>query len=219
MFTVGLRWVRMAVFTNGGSGAPGSGEYLLRRVGLGSSDDFAALYEMFAPAIYGLARRVVRNAGLAEDVTQEVLVTVWKQSPRFDASKGSAARWIMTIAHRRAVDRLRLETALVRRHNLVGSYTSRTTDAADIGDRLNGDRLSAELARAMGSLSDKQREALQLAYFDGLTHVEIANRLDIPLGTAKTRIRAALIALRDDPSIRAQQSWVASIDPMASMEN
>ena len=169
---------------------------LLGEVARGSATAFERLYPMIAGAVYGLALRVVRNPDLAQDVSQEVLVDVWRLAPRFDKQRGSAMAWILTMAHRRSVDRIRREE----------SQTQRAARAAALPAEPHTDVVAAQMERswdtamvrrALASLSDIQREAIELAYYHGYTHHQVSTVLDIPLGTAKTRIRDGLIRLRD----------------------
>jgi RNA polymerase sigma-70 factor, ECF subfamily len=184
------------VAVNGDQENARRGDALLVQVGLGSRDHFAALYDMFAPTIYGMARRIVRSNQLAEEVVQEAFVNVWVQATRFDPDRGSAASWIMTIAHRRAVDRVRSEAASRRRDGLAyhdALLLEREAHAATCHDDGCG---SGEMIEALSVLSGKQRQALWLAFYGGFTYREISSLLDIPLATTKTRIRDGLILLR-----------------------
>jgi RNA polymerase sigma-70 factor, ECF subfamily len=167
---------------------------LMARVAQGDKEAFAALYDVLAPTVFGTVRRVIRDPALSEEVTQEVFVEVWRQAARFDSVRGGVRGWVGTIAHRRAIDRVRSEVAL-RGRQLRDVATSRAGDPDDpldvVIDALDRDRAR----RALAELSDVQRQALELAYFDGLTHVEIATLLGVALGTVKTRIRDGLIRL------------------------
>lgn len=169
---------------------------LLDRAALGEEAAFAELYDATAARLHGLVLRVVRDPAQAEEVTQEVFLQVWRTAGRFDAARGSALSWLMTLAHRRAVDRVRSAEAAGRhetayhRHDLDTPHDS-TAEAAET-------TLEARRVRsALAALTPVQREALELAYFSGYTHTEVASMLDLPLGTAKTRIRDGLIRLRD----------------------
>ncbi len=172
-----------------------SPEILLGEVARGSSEAFERLYPMIAGPVYGLALRILRDPGLAQDASQEVLVDVWRLAPRFDRSRGSAMTWVLTMAHHRSVDRVRRE----------GSHTARLARAAAVAEpdhdvvvaHLERDWDAAVVRRAMGSLTTVQREAIELAFYRGYTHTEVSSALEIPLGTAKTRIRDGLIRLRD----------------------
>lgn len=178
-----------------GTGTPGLAD-LFRRASRGDESAFAALYDATAARVHGLVLRVVRDPAQAEEVTQEVYLEVWRTASRFDPARGSALSWLMTIAHRRSVDRVRSAEAASRRDN---SYHDQSqTLPHDSTAEAATTALEAKRVRtAMQSLTDVQREALELAYFGGYTHTEVASMLDLPVGTAKTRIRDGLIRLRD----------------------
>lgn len=169
---------------------------LLRRCARGDEQAFAELYDATARRVHGLVLRVVRDPAQAEEVTQEVYLQAWRTSARYDAGKGSALSWLMTLAHRRAVDRVRAAEAASRQDTTYHQRTQAvphdaTAEAAESS-------LEARRVRtALAELSRVQREALELAYFGGYTHTEVATMLDLPVGTAKTRIRDGLIRLRD----------------------
>ena len=168
----------------------------LRDVAKGDDDAFARLYDEAAPRIHGLVLRILRNPAQAEEVTQEVYLEVWRTAARYDAARGSVPSWLMTIAHRRAVDRVRSSQAEVLRDE---SYEARTRETgADTTAEQATSRLEAKRVHvALETLTDHQRQAVTLAYLGGYTHREVAGLLDLPLGTAKTRIRDGLIRLRD----------------------
>ncbi|HVQ31974.1 MAG TPA: sigma-70 family RNA polymerase sigma factor [Vicinamibacteria bacterium] len=160
---------------------------LLRRLTGGDAAALGELYDRFAGLVNGLALRILRNTAEAEDVVQEVFVQVWRQAERFDPSRGSPEAWLCTIARTRALDRLRRRTARREEASEAApgvSAAPRTEEALAVRKALEG-------------LSADQRHALELAYYEGLTHTEIAARLGEPLGTVKTRIRTAMIRLRD----------------------
>lgn len=177
-----------------------SAESLLEQVATGDRRAYADLYDAMAPAVYGLARRVVVDPSMAEEVTQEVLLAVWSQAASFDRTKGSARTWVFTMAHRRAVDVVRSEQASRNRVDRVAAAsTERPFDeVADTVVEQIVDRARArDVERALRNLSHLQRAALELAYYKGLTYREVAETLEIPLGTAKTRIRDGLRRLGD----------------------
>ncbi len=169
---------------------------MLSRCARGDEHAFAELYDATARRVHGLVLRVVRDPAQAEEVTQEVYLEAWRTSARYDATKGSALSWLMTLAHRRAVDRVRAAEAASRQDTTYHQRTQvvphdTTAEAAESS-------LEARRVRtALAELSTVQREALELAYFGGYTHTEVATMLDLPVGTAKTRIRDGLIRLRD----------------------
>ncbi|WP_162942046.1 sigma-70 family RNA polymerase sigma factor [Desertimonas flava] len=160
----------------------------------GDQAAFADLYDLLAPTVYGVVRRVVRDQAQSEEVTQEVFVEVWRTASRFDVGRGSVRSWVVTIAHRRAVDRVRSEQAHrdrnVRDARAVDAAPPTPEDVAVAGEE------RARAVAAMAALPGPQREALELAFYDGLTHAQIADHLGIALGTVKTRIRDGLIRLR-----------------------
>jgi RNA polymerase sigma-70 factor (ECF subfamily) len=169
---------------------------LLQSSGRGDEQAFAALYDAVVSRLHGLVLRVIRDPAQAEEVTQEAMVEIWRQSARFDPALGSPLSWLMTIAHRRAVDRVRSAEATSRRdtsYHQQNQVTDHDSTAEAATQNLEGRRVR----QALGSLTDTQRGALELAYFGGYTHNEVATMLGIPLGTAKTRIRDGLIRLRD----------------------
>ena len=169
---------------------------LVHRSAEGDQDAFAELYDRTSRRVYGIVWRVLRSADHAAEVTQEVYSEVWRQATRFEAGKGSVLAWVATMAHRRAVDRVRSVTREVARdEHYALSGTAREVDHVWEGVE---QRLDAQRVReGLESLTPIQREALTLAYFGGLTQTEIAARLRLPLGTVKTRVRAGLIRLRD----------------------
>ncbi|GAA2072538.1 ECF RNA polymerase sigma factor SigK [Aeromicrobium tamlense] len=168
----------------------------LRRCGRGDEAAFATLYDQTSARIHGLVRRIVRDRAQSEEVTQEVFLEVWRQAARFDPAKGSALSWLMTIAHRRAVDRVRSAEAATARdtqHVLRDVTVEHDSTSETVEARLDAQRVR----RALAGLTETQREAIDLAYFRGCTHTEVASMLDVPVGTAKSRIRDGLIRLRD----------------------
>jgi RNA polymerase sigma-70 factor (ECF subfamily) len=163
-------------------------EGLLRRLIGGDSGALAEFYDLYSGLVNGLALRILRNAAEAEDVVQEVFVQVWRQAERYDQSRGSAEAWLCTITRTRALDRLRRRVA--RREDPSESAPGPAVTAPKTEEAL-------AVRKALDSLSPDQRRALELAYYEGLTQTEIAARLGEPLGTVKTRIRTAMIRLRD----------------------
>lgn len=169
---------------------------LLHRAGLGDEQAFAEFYDATSARAYGLALRVVRNPAHAEEVTQEAYLDAWRSSTRYDPARGSAAGWLLTIVHRKAVDRIRSVEAATARDETW----NRETEPVEHDQTSEAAHASLEAARVRGAvatLTDVQRQAVELTYFGGYTHAEVATLLDVPLGTAKTRIRDGLIRLRD----------------------
>jgi RNA polymerase sigma-70 factor, ECF subfamily len=167
---------------------------LLAQVALGDPDAYAAVYERTAGQVLGIAASVVRDPAQSEEVAQEVLLDVWRSASRFDPERGSAAAWVMTLAHRRAVDRVRSEQKAAEREQRVASAViayDEVTEAVEA--RLDRERVR----RCLGSLTDLQRESVTLAYYGGYTYRQVAELLGVAVGTVKTRMRDGLIRLRD----------------------
>jgi RNA polymerase sigma-70 factor (ECF subfamily) len=169
---------------------------LLRRAARGDEAAFAEWYDATSARAFGLAVRVLRDRAQAEEVTQESYLDCWRHAARFDAAKGSALSWLLTIVHRKAVDRVRSAEAASRRDTAYGQ--SHHEVAHDETAEAATSSIDATRVRtALRDLTTKQREAVELAFLGGYTHTEVATMLDLPVGTAKTRIRDGLIRLRD----------------------
>jgi RNA polymerase sigma-70 factor, ECF subfamily len=172
---------------------------LIDRIKRGDSSALDALYERYSAPVYSLVWKILQNAGEAEDVALDVFWQVWRQADRYDASRGAPPAWIFTVARSRAIDRLR---ARHRREDRTISFDDPAVnldpmDETAAPDLVASFRQTRDAVRtAMKTLSAVQREAIELAFFKGLTHVEIAEQLGQPLGTIKTRIRQGLIKLR-----------------------
>jgi RNA polymerase sigma-70 factor (ECF subfamily) len=175
---------------------------LVARSSRGHEEAFSELYDLTASRIYGLVLRVLRSADHAAEVTQEVFVEVWRQSARYAPDKGSVLAWMSTMAHRRAVDRVRsVVSEVARDEHYAVTAVVREADRVweDVEQKLDTERVR----KGMASLTAIQREALGLAYFGGYTQTQVASLLKLPLGTVKTRIRDGLIGLRDALGVEA----------------
>ena len=170
-------------------------EQLLGRVGRGDEQAFGAVYDLLGAAVYGLARRVVRDPARAEEIAQEVFIQVWQSAGRFDASRGSAKSWVLTLAHRRAVDAVRHDQAATNRENRYD--WSSGPDFDEVEETVSTILEHEQVRRCLGGLTELQREAVNLAYYNGHTYAEVAQVLDTNPATIKTRIRDGLVRLRD----------------------
>ena len=153
------------------------------------------LYDLTAAKVYGLALRVLKNSAHAEEVTQEIYVEAWQNSGTFRLGRGSGLAWLLTITHRRAVDRVRSAQAASRRDTAYG-LEALASSPVDPAEQALATIAADRVRDAMRGLTDLQRQALELAYFQGRTHSQVAAELDLPLGTVKTRIRDGLNRLR-----------------------
>jgi len=168
---------------------------LLARVARGDEDAFAVLYDRIGALVHGVVRAVVRDPSQSEEVTQEVLLEVWRTAARFDPQRGSGSAWVVTMAHRRAVDRVRAEQAAAvrERRQAPGSGADYDAVAEAVEARIDAQRVR----RCLDTLTELQRESVTLAYYGGYTYREVAGLLDVAVGTVKTRMRDGLIRLRD----------------------
>ena len=178
--------------------APGRGEQdldrMLRMVARGDQHAFEVVYDRLARPAYGVIRRVVRDPAQSEEVTQEVLLEVWRTASRFDPEMGSAATWVLTIAHRRAIDRVRAEAAAAGREQKSADIQVRHDEVVDaVEASLDRERVQ----RCLGGLTEVQRESITLAYYGGYTYRQVAALLGVTLAAIKTRIRDGLIRMRD----------------------
>ncbi|MFZ7087501.1 sigma-70 family RNA polymerase sigma factor [Curtobacterium sp. RRHDQ10] len=177
-----------------------SADELLTKVAGGDQQAFSALYDQLSGRVLGLITRLLKDHAQSEEVTQEVFLEVWQNATRFDTTRGSAPSWILTMAHRRAVDRIRAAQASRDRDTKVGIRDFETdfdsvTESVEI--RIEHERVSRALAR----LTEFQRQAVTMAYYGGYSHSEMASLLGVPIGTVKTRLRDGMIRLRDEMGV------------------
>jgi RNA polymerase sigma-70 factor (ECF subfamily) len=186
----------------GDVGAGTSSEDLVRAVAGGNVGAFELLYDRIAGSVLGVVRRVVRDPAQSEEVAQEVLVEVWRTAARFDPALGGAATWVLTMAHRRGGERVRASQAATDR-DVRAARLDRARDFDQVSEAVESTLEREQVRQALGALTDLQREAVQLAYYGGYTQREVAEILDVPLGTVKTRMRDGLIRLRDALGVQA----------------
>jgi RNA polymerase sigma-70 factor (ECF subfamily) len=168
---------------------------LMRRVARRDADAFAALYDQTRSRVYGLVTRVLRDAGYSEETTQEIYLEVWRTAGAYDSAKGSALSWLLTMAHRRAVDRVRAEQAAGQRESKYGAASvERPGDL--VADSAIASDERRRVAACLDSLTDVQRQCIEMAYYSGLTYAEVSQRLSANLSTIKSRMRDALRGLR-----------------------
>ncbi|MFJ9087656.1 sigma-70 family RNA polymerase sigma factor [Streptomyces sp. NPDC102384] len=171
-------------------------EKLMAAVGQGDQEAFAALYDAMAGPVFGIVRRVLRDHAQSEEVAQEVFVEVWRTAAGYRPERGTVTTWILTLAHRRTIDRVRsVESAAARDHR--AALLARTPEFDEVSEQVEARFEREQLRRCLQSLSEIQRQSVTLAYYEGLTYKEVANTLSTPLGTIKTRLRDGLIRLRD----------------------
>jgi RNA polymerase sigma-70 factor (ECF subfamily) len=172
---------------------------LLRRIAAGDRDAVDDLYERFRRPAFSLARRILSDDTLAEDVLQDVFLTVWRDPGAFDGRRGSFASWLMAMVHHKAVDAVRREESQRRRQGLAGDdlRLQEPISTRDVEEEAESRAVAAQVREALGALPDRQREALTLAYYGGYTQREVAALTGAPLGTVKTRMLAGMRRIRE----------------------
>ncbi|MFE4579681.1 sigma-70 family RNA polymerase sigma factor [Streptomyces chartreusis] len=169
---------------------------LVGRVALGDEEAFASVYDSVVSPVLGVVRAVLRDQAQSEEVAQEVLVEVWRTAPRFRPDRGSAINWILTLAHRRAIDRVRsVEATAARDHR--AAVMDHMPEYDEVSEQVEARIEREQVRRCLRTLTELQRQAVTLAYYRGLTYRQVAEALTLPLGTVKTRLRDGLIRLRD----------------------
>lgn len=182
--------------TSSASGAV-TAEELLQRIATGDRAAFSDLYDRLASRVFGLVKRLLRDPAQSEEVTQEIFLEIWQHASRYEAARGSATSWILTMTHRRAVDRIRASQASRDRDERIGIRDlEREFDSVAEGVEITIE--NERVKRAMQRLTELQRQAVTLAYYGGYSHSEVAEMLHIPVGTVKTRLRDGMIRLRDE---------------------
>ena len=171
-------------------------DVLLTAIAGGEPEALGALFDQVGGRVFGVVRRVLRDPAQSEEVAQEVMLEVWRTAARFDPGRGSATSWILTIAHRRAIDRVRSEQASRDRTQAFGDRDLRRP-FDEVAEQAVLSEEHRELVDALSVLTERQRQVVELAYYQGYTYREVAEMLQTPLGTIKTRMRDALIRLRE----------------------
>lgn len=174
---------------------------LLVRVARGDEAAFAAVYDALGASVYGLARRVIRDPSRAEEISQEVFIQVWQSAVRFDPQRGSAKSWVLTLAHRRAVDAVRHDQAATNRENRYD--WSNGPDFDEVEETVTISLEHEQVRRCMDGLTTLQREAVNLAFYQGYTYAEVADALEANPATVKTRMRDGIVRLRDCMGVEA----------------
>ena len=176
---------------------PATKETLLAQIAGGDQAAFGALYDEVSPRVFGLIRRLLVDHAQSEEVTQEVFLEIWQNASRYEPSKGGASTWILTMAHRRAIDRIRSSQSGRDRDVKIGirDYVS---DYDNVADMVETTIEHERVKEAMTQLTELQRQAVSLAYYGGYSHSEVAAMLSVPIGTVKTRLRDGMIRLRDE---------------------
>ncbi len=188
-------WLLLAVVQRA-AGSPAD-QFTLERIARGDGDALAELYDRHARLIYSLALRILRDQADAEDVVQEVFSQAWRQAARYSAGRGNLVAWLLTMARSRAIDRLRARRVRPSSSTSEQVLAAMKDEAPSVEMRLEWAGRAAQVRQALDALPLLQRMAIELAFYEGLTHAEIAERLEQPLGTVKTRIRQGLLKLRD----------------------
>ncbi|MFD3520825.1 sigma-70 family RNA polymerase sigma factor [Streptomyces sp. NPDC058653] len=188
--------MKQAVHIAGPASAGPDLQELLGRVARGDQEAFTRVYDLVCGPVLGLVRSVLRDPAQSEEVTQEVLLEVWRSAPRYQASRGSGMTWVLTLAHRRAVDRVRSAQASSDRERRA-ALLDRTPAFDEVTEQVESRLEREQVRRCLRTLTELQRQSVTLAYYQGLAYREVAELLSVPLGTVKTRLRDGLIRLRD----------------------
>ncbi|QRP60215.1 sigma-70 family RNA polymerase sigma factor [Corynebacterium minutissimum] len=169
--------------------------HLLVQTAAADKHAFSTLYDALAPTVYSVCLSVLRNPALAEEVAQDVFVEVWTSAAKFDPQRGNARSWVGRLAHGRAVDKLRSHVAAVQRDDR-DAMLAQATFAETLEDKALGNVEAQQLRQAIDKIGEPHSTAVALAFFDGLTHAELAESTGVPLGTAKTRVRDGVKKLK-----------------------
>jgi RNA polymerase sigma-70 factor, ECF subfamily len=189
-------WLLWAVIA-GPSGTAAADHTTLERMARGDHEALAVLYDRHSRLVYSLAVRIVRDQGDAEDIVQEVFSQAWRQAGRYEARRGNVIAWLLNLTRSRAIERLRGRQSRPEAATESLLAIDMPDLALPVDEQLSLEGRATRVRAAVKELSVLQRVAIELAFYEGLTHVEIAERLELPLGTVKTRIRQGLLKLKD----------------------
>jgi len=182
------------------AGADLTSEELLEQIAAGDRTAFAHLYDRLSARVFGLVKRLLRDHSQSEEVTQEIFLEIWQGASNYDHNKGGAISWILTMTHRRAVDRIRASQASRDRDTRIG-IRDWEPDVDVVSENVEVRVENERVKLALGRLTDLQRQAVVLAYYGGYSHREVSEMLHIPIGTVKTRLRDGMIRLRDEMGV------------------
>ncbi|MFC9425042.1 MULTISPECIES: sigma-70 family RNA polymerase sigma factor [unclassified Streptomyces] len=194
--------MKEAVHIGGPASAGPDLQELLGHVARGDQEAFSRVYDQVCGPVLGLVRSVLRDPAQSEEVAQEVLLEVWRTATRYQPSRGSAMTWVLTLAHRRAVDRVRSAQASSDREHRA-ALLDRTPAFDEVTEQVEASLEREQVRRCLRTLTELQRQSVTLAYYQGLAYREVAELLSVPLGTVKTRLRDGLIRLRDCLGVNA----------------
>jgi RNA polymerase sigma-70 factor (ECF subfamily) len=176
--------------TSSGIQPGGDDAVLIARIRRCDQDAFALLYDRYSPLVYSVALRVLKDPAAAEDVLHDIFLQLWRLPGKFDAARGNFSSWIAVVTRNRAIDRTRRERPRVDPEDVV------LISPVDIESDAQRNSIAEKVRNVLHEMPEAQRNAVEMAFFDGMTHVEIADAMHEPLGTVKTRIRSALIMIR-----------------------
>jgi RNA polymerase sigma-70 factor, ECF subfamily len=175
---------------------PAPDSVLIAKMRAGDESAFSALYDRYSPMLFGMLMRVLNDRQAAEEVLQDLFLQLWRNADRFDATRGTLPAWLMVIGRNRAISRLRGRRDREVLEEQEGDFAGTFASAQNIEDEAARNQLARNISAALGQLPAEQRQAVELAYFEGMTQSEIAARTGAPLGTVKTRVRTAMQSLR-----------------------
>lgn len=169
---------------------------LIERMMAGDEGALSAIYDRYSAMLFGMLVRILRDEQAAEEVLQDIFMQLWRNAAQFDAQRGALSSWLLVIGRNRAISRLRGKASREVLEEEDGDYANVFVSAQNLEDEASRAQLRNNITAALGSLPAEQRQAVELAYFEGMTQSEIASRTGAPLGTVKTRVRTAMQSLK-----------------------